>query len=196
MIEGEEPRQDSRAGLLEGWEGSMDMREISYKDLQLNPMTMFGDEWLALAAGNEQGWNAMTVAWGHLGAIWDRKGQPGCLPTAIAYVRPSRYTKAFMDREELFTLSLFGPEKRKALAYIGAHSGRDGDKCAEAGLSPVFEDGTVYLAEAKLVLVCRKLYQSTLSAEGFVDPALLDENYPKRDLHDMYVGEIIRVLVP
>ena len=93
-------------------------------------------------------------------------------------------------------MGLYPEEIRQALGDLGAHSGRDGDKCAEAGLSPVFEDGTVYLADAKLVLVCRKLYRSTLSAEGFVDPALMDENYPKRDLHDMYVGEIIRVLVP
>ena len=171
------------------------MREISFRDLKINPMTMFGDEWLALAAGNEDGWNAMTVAWGHLGSIWDRRDRPGCLPTAIAYVRPSRYTLEFMDREDSFTLSLFGSEKRKALAYIGSHSGRDGDKCAEAGLSPVFEDGTVYLKDAKLVLVCRKLYEQWLTEDGFVDKALLDENYPKRDLHKMYVGEILRVLV-
>lgn len=172
------------------------MREIAYGDLRINPMTMFGDEWLALAAGNEGGWNAMTVAWGHLGAIWGRPGRPGSLPTAVVYVRPSRYTKEFMDREGQFTLSLFGPERRKALAAIGSRSGRDGDKCAEAGLSPVFDGGTVYLDGAKLVLVCWKLYQAPLAAEGFVEPGLLDANYPERDLHEMYVGEITRVLVP
>ena len=49
------------------------MKEISWKDLKLNPMTAFGSEWFALAAGNEKdGCNAMTIAWGHLGAIWDR----------------------------------------------------------------------------------------------------------------------------
>ena len=49
---------------------------------------------------------------------------------------------------------------------------------------------------AKLVLVCRKLYQAPLAAEGFVEPGLLDANYPERDLHEVYVGEITRVLVP
>ncbi len=171
------------------------MKEVSWKDLKLNPMTAFGSDWFALAAGNERdGCNAMTVAWGHLGAIWGREGSPDCLPTAVVYVRPSRYTKEFMDREALFTLSLFDRSKRAALGYIGAHSGRDGDKLASAGLKPVYADGTVYLEGARLVLICRKLYTAPLTEEGFVDKAVVDYDYPKRDFHQFYIGEIIKVL--
>lgn len=40
------------------------MKEISIEKLQVNPMTMFGRDWCLICAGNEQnGFNAMTVAW-------------------------------------------------------------------------------------------------------------------------------------
>ena len=61
--------------------------------------------------------------------------------------------------------------------------------------TPVFGDGYTYFAEAKLILVCRKLYRAPLAEEGFLDPALLERNYPQRDLHDIYYGEIVKVLV-
>ena len=139
------------------------MKEVSWKDLKLNPMTAFGSDWFALAAGTERdGCNAMTVAWGHLGAIWGREGSPDCLPTAVVYVRPSRYTKEFMDREALFTLSLFDRSKRAALGYIGAHSGRDGDKAAAAHLTVKPLDGCVTFTEARETFVCRKLYMHQL----------------------------------
>lgn len=171
------------------------MKEISWNELKLNPMTMFGEEWFALAAGNEQdGANAMTIAWGHLGSLWERGSHANRLPTAVVYVRPSRYTKKLLDQEGLFTLSLFDADRKKALGYLGSHSGRYGDKFAVAGLTPVFEDGTIYCKEAKMVFVCRKLYQMPLKEEGFVDRELVDFNYPLRDFHEMYIGEIMKVL--
>ena len=80
------------------------MKEIKLEELNLNPFTAFGKDWMALSAGNEQdGCNSMTVSWGHVGIVWD--DEKGYLPTAIVYVRPQRYTKKFMDCEEYFTLS-------------------------------------------------------------------------------------------
>ena len=100
-----------------------------------------------------------------------------------------------MDREELYTLCFF-PGFRKELTYLGTKSGRDEDKVANAGLTPVFGEGFTYFAEAGLVLVCRKLYRAPLVEEGFLDQEVLEKNYPRRDLHDVYVGEIVKVLVP
>ena len=98
------------------------MREISVEQLQLDPVKMIAGDWMLITAGNEQrGYNTMTASWGHLGSIW---GHGGGLPTAVVYLRPQRYTKEFVDREELFTLTFFSEEYRKALAYLGRHSGR------------------------------------------------------------------------
>lgn len=175
------------------------MKEILIEELQINPMTMFGKDWCLICAGNEQGgFNAMTVAWGQLGAVWDRKTPKGktIIPTATVFIRPQRYTKEFFDREELFTICAFGQDRKmkKALAYMGTHSGRDGDKAAKAGLTPVFADNTAYFHEASLVFVCRKLYHMPLQESGFVEKQIVTENYPQKDFHEVYVGEIIKVL--
>ena len=84
------------------------------------------------------------------------------LPTAVVYLRPQRYTKEFIDREEMFTLSVFDRAYKKALAYLGTHSGRDGDKISPTGLTPIFDENTTYFAEAEMVLICRKLYHAPL----------------------------------
>ena len=81
------------------------------------------------------------------------------------------------------------------MAYLGSVSGRDEDKIGKAGLTPVYADNTVYFEEAKLVLICKKLYQSELQESGFLYQETIDQNYPQRDLHTMYVGKIEKVLV-
>ena len=168
------------------------MREISVDRLQLDPVKMIAGGWMLITAGNEErGYNTMTASWGHLGSIW---GHGGGLPTAVVYLRPQRYTKEFVDREELFTITVFPEEYRKALGYLGSHSGRDGDKVAAAGLTPVFEGEFTTFAEAKVTLVCRKLYRGTIEADGFVDRSIVAEHYPKADFHDFYIGQIIKVL--
>lgn len=165
------------------------MKEISVQELMCNPVTMLADEWMLITAGTkESGYNTMTISWGHLGCIWGK-------PTAVVYVRPQRYTKEFVDREELFTLTVFPEKYHEALVYLGSHSGRDEDKVAVSGLTPVFGEGYTAFAEAKMTLVCRKLYRAPLTEEGFLDRNVLERNYPQRDFHDLYVGEMIKVLV-
>lgn len=169
------------------------MKEISVTELQMNPMDMIAKEWMLVTAGNrERGYNTMTASWGHLGSIW---GHGGGLPTAVVYLRPQRYTKEFVDREEYFTITVFPEEYRKALGYLGSHSGRDGDKVAVVGLTPVFEGDYTTFAEAKLTLVCRKLYRGSLDAAGFVDESIIGEHYPKSDFHDFYIGHIVKALI-
>lgn len=165
------------------------MKEITVKELNIHPVKEISDGWMLLTAGTEGSYNTMTCSWGHIGSLW------GCANgTAICYVRPQRYTKEFVDREPLYTLCFFPEEYKKQLSYLGSHSGRDEDKVANAGLTPVFGDGFTYFAEAKLVLVCRKLYQATLTEEGFLDKSILQKHYPSRDLHDMYIGQIEKIL--
>ena len=169
------------------------MKEIPYSQLSINPMTLIGKEWMLLTAGTkDRGYNTMTCSWGHLGSIW---GHGGGLPTSVCYVRPQRYTKEFVDREELYTLCFFDGRK-KELAYLGTHSGREEDKVAAVGLTPAFGDGYTYFEEARLVLVCKKLYRAPLVEEGFFHPETVEDNYPNRDFHDLYIGQILEVLVP
>ena len=167
------------------------MKQIDYKDMQFNPFNLIGGDWMLVTAGNEQtGCNTMTVSWGHLGCLWGHND-----PSAVIYIRPSRYTKKFVDAEPYFTLSVLDGSYKKQLAYLGSVSGRDEDKISKAGLTPVYADGAVYFKEAKMVLVCRKMYAQELKEEGFFYQETLDQSYPQRDFHTMYVGKIEKILV-
>ena len=164
------------------------MKEIERSQLTLDPFALIGGDWFLLTAGTEaRGYNTMTCSWGHFGPLW-------ASDTAVVYVRPQRYTKEFVDREELYTLSFFDGRK-KELGYLGSRSGRDEDKVAAVGLTPVFENGYTYFKEAKLVIVCKKLYQAPLKEEYFLDKETVEKNYPDRDFHDLYVGKIEKILV-
>ena len=171
----------------------MSFKKVDAKEFNLNPFTTISDEWMLLSAGTEDnGYNTMTVSWGHLGAIW---GTGKGMPTAVVYVRPQRYTKEFIDKEEYFTLSVLEDGYKEQLAYLGAHSGRDGDKIKETKLTPEFLDRTVCFAEAKTVFVCRKLYHAPIVEEGFLDKTIVEKHYPGKDFHEMYIGEIVEILV-
>lgn len=167
------------------------MREISVYDMPGNVFDLIGHDWMLITAGNqERGYNTMTASWGHMGTIWG-----GNKPTSVIYIRPQRYTKQFVDREDYYTLCFFPDGYRQQLTHLGTHSGRDGDKVTACGLTPVFDGDVTYFAEAKLTLVCRKIFRAPLKEEYFLDRDVMDAAYPQRDFHDMYVGEIVRVLV-
>ena len=42
--------------------------------------------------------------------------------------------------------------------------------------------------------ICRKLYHAPLVEEGFVEDGLAEYNYAQKDIHEMYIAEIIKVL--
>lgn len=157
---------------------------ISPNQIQGNPFELIGKDWMLITAGDANKCNTMTASWGQLGIMWNK-------PVAMAYIRPQRFTRQFVEEQARFTLSFFdGDRYRPALNLLGTKSGRDGDKIAEAGLHTVLLDNTPAFEEAKLVLVCRKLYQADLQQPHFIDPALVGQYYPDKDFHRLYVGEI------
>lgn len=161
-------------------------RETDPARIDDNFIRAIGQEWMLITAGDAERCNTMTASWGFVGEMWGR-------PAAMVVLRPSRYTKEFVDRKERLTLSFFEEKYRKALQYCGTHSGRDGDKIAEAGLTRCLTDGgTPALAEARLILECRKMYVDELRADRFLEPELAEKWYPKRDFHTFYVLEIER----
>ena len=66
---------------------------------------------------------------------------------------------------------------------------------AETGLTPVFDEAAPYFAEAKMVLICRKLHKQPIDPAGFIDPSIDATCYPEKDYHEMFVGSIEKVLV-
>ena len=163
-------------------------RKISPEQIQDNPFALIGKDWALLTAAKADGsFNSMTASWGGVGILWNK-------PVCYLFVRPQRYTHEFTEEGDRLTASFFGEGYRKQLTLCGRVSGRDTDKVAACGFTPVREDGAVYYEEARLVLVCRKLYTGKIDPDGFFDKELLS-NYPAADYHTVYVYEIEEVLI-
>lgn len=142
-------------------------------------------------AGTPEKFNTCTISWGSLGSIWGNAGK--AKPIVTIYIHPTRYTNEFLRSNELFTVSFFPKEHRKDLAILGKLSGRDCDKVAKTSLTPEFTDGTVTFKEATTVLVCRRLYHAPMLKEN-IDPEIVSEIYPDRDAHDIFIGEIMKII--
>ncbi|MDL2327094.1 flavin reductase [Ruminococcaceae bacterium OttesenSCG-928-A11] len=169
----------------------MPFKTVSPCDLRDNFFQRIGTDWMLVCAGTMDSHNAMTASWGQVGQLWNK-------PVATCYVRPQRHTYGFMEDSGRYTLSFFAPgEHRRALELMGTKSGRDGDKIAEAGLAVAGfgQQQTPGFKGASLVLVCRKLYRQDMTADCFVDPTLVQVNYPGQDFHRAYIGEIEEVFV-
>ncbi|MBQ7386306.1 MAG: flavin reductase [Ruminococcus sp.] len=163
----------------------MGFKEIDIKELEFSPFEKIGKQWMLITAGNKEAFNTMTASWGGLGVLWNKN-------VAFTFIRPSRYTFEFCEKEEYFTLTFFSEEYRKALSFCGTKSGRDVDKCKETGLTPVFDAEAPYFEEAELVLVCKKLYAQDMDKVCVVDDAVLTNYGEDEPMHRMYVGEIVK----
>ena len=147
---------------------------------------IFDKQWALVTAGTPESFNTMTISWGGLGTLWN-------MPAATVYVRPSRYTHEFMDRERFFTVSFFGEEHRRALGLLGSKSGRDGDKLALTRLTARAAGDGVGYAQAALTLVCKKIYSEQLKKDRI--PAEAVTTFYSGDdgiePHYMYIGEVV-----
>lgn len=161
------------------------LTEITAKEIDKNTIDLIADEWMLISAGDKNGYNMMTASWGGMGEMWGKD-------VAVCVIRPQRYTYEFVEKSEKFTLSFYGDNK-KIHAICGKKSGRNTDKAKEAGLDPVFTDGTVTFKQARMTLVCRKLYKQQIDPDCFTDKSLLS-NY-NGDYHYVFVGEIEKIYI-
>ena len=76
------------------------MKEINIREIGESPVKLLADEWALLTAGGEGAWNTMTVSWGGVGELWGKD-------VTFVFVRPQRYTKEFMEKNDYFSLCFF-----------------------------------------------------------------------------------------
>ena len=167
----------------------MTRQPISTDQFKSNPVYLWQTQWLALVAGDfaKNEYNAMTVAWGSFGCMWKR-------PFVQIVVRPGRYTYEFLEKYDTFTLNVFPESQKNALNILGSKSGRDGDKIAETGLTltPSKQIAAPAFEEAELIFECKKIYFQDMNPGNFLD-ARIDHNYPQKDYHRIYFGEIAAI---
>ena len=99
-----------------------------------------------------------------------------------------------MEQQNRLTLTFLGEAGRAAHKVCGSKSGRDLDKVAATGLKPLaLADDAVTFEQARLTLVCRKMYKGHFEPEKFLDKEQLERWYndrPGGGLHDVYFLEI------
>lgn len=166
-----------------------EIREIKPVEIKENPIELFDRKWALVTAGVPGEVNTMTISWGSLGELWGR-------PVVTVYVSSSRYTHDFMEKNGNFTVTFFPEEQRGTLQYLGSHSGRDGDKIAESGLTLEWlESGLPSFEEADMIIEARKIYGAPFDGSGFGDvPSRLYAS-GRMGVHSVYVGEIEHVWV-
>ncbi len=162
--------------------------EISPEQIEKNPFTMIGKEWMLIGAESGDKVNAMTASWGGLGVLWHHN-------VAFCFIRPGRFTKTLMDQADRFSLTFFDESYRDTLNYFGKVSGRDEDKIKAQNLTVAHADGAPYFTEGNLVIICEKLYRGAILPEDLIDESIDSRHYPKKDYHDMYIGKIVKVLL-
>jgi flavin reductase (DIM6/NTAB) family NADH-FMN oxidoreductase RutF len=161
-------------------------KEISAESIQKNVFKLINKDWMMITAGKIDRYNMMTASWGGFGILWN-------MEVCFCFIRPTRYTYDFMEEEKFFTICLFDEEYRDVLNYCGTKSGRDIDKMSYERLTPKSGGhGSVYFAESRMFIECRKIYFQDLDPANFLDPKI-EKNYPIKDYHRLYLGEIVKV---
>ena len=144
----------------------MKFEKIDITKENINPFQRIGQDWMLISAEREGKVNTMTASWGMMGVFWGKN-------VVTVGIRPQRFTKEFVDAGEFFTLTFFDK-----ISKVGFHVVKTDEE------QPTFEEG-------KMVFVCKKLMETQLNPEEFIDPEVDGRWYPQKDYHHMYTAEVI-----
>ena len=135
------------------------MKEIATAEWNANPFTMIGKDDVLVAAERNGKVNAMTAGWGGLGVMWGKD-------VVFIVIRPSRYTKEFVDAGERFSVVHMGSDSKKLMTYMGTVSGRDEDKIAHEGLTLIPGEASpcFYEANVNICLLYTSITEITATA--------------------------------
>lgn len=129
--------------------------------------------------------NTMTVGWGAVGYMWKKE-------VLFIPVRSTRYTKKILDECNEFTVSVPNSTAlSEELAYCGKVSGRDEDKFKKANLEKVKAKklDTYTVGGCDFYYECKVIAKVEIKEEDMI-PELLG-NYPVKNFHTLYIGEIV-----
>lgn len=160
-----------------------EFKSINFEDyLSKNIVNQLNNEWCLITAGKIDSYNTMTASWGGFGILWHRQ-------VAFIFIRPNRYTYEFTEKNKAFSISFFPKQYKDILTFCGRNSGRQVDKMKLEKISPIEINNTIAFNEAELVFTCNKLYADNLKPELFLDTTI-EKEYPKKQYHKLYIGEI------
>lgn len=163
-------------------------KEIKPEELNESAFQLIGNDWMLITAKKEDKVNTMTASWGSFGIMWGKN-------VVSIVLRPQRFTKEFIDASSTFSLTFFDNSFRKDLSYLGTVSGRDEDKLSKTNLTVSYLEDTPCFEEAKLTIICKKLYAQNLEPECFIEKELDKKWYPEKDYHTLYIAEVEKIFI-
>lgn len=162
-------------------------RDICLRDFKENVIDIISNEYMLITAGSKEGYNMMTASWGFMGEMWGED-------SVAVVVRPSRYTMKFLEDNDCFTITFYGNNK-DIHKICGSKSGRNVDKTALTGLTPVYDGDYIWFDEARLVLKIKKKYVQPMSKAYLTDKTVDEKWYKDGDWHNLIIGSIERIYV-
>ncbi len=152
-------------------------------DYNINPFTKFDKDWAIVTAGTKDKFNSMTISWGSMGTIWNKK-------VITIYIRPERYTYEFIKNNDYFTVSFYDNKYKDKLLVFGTKSGKDIDKVKETNFTPKYLDNSITYEEAKETFVCKKIYCEQMNKDNLSEE--VKSFYGDMgEAHYIIVGEVI-----
>ena len=76
------------------------LTKISEEELKDNVFRLVGADWMLITAGDVNAYNTMTASWGAMGVLWNKN-------VCFCFIRPTRHTRLFVEKNKMFTLSFF-----------------------------------------------------------------------------------------
>ena len=161
----------------------MELVKIDARELD-NAVKAIGSDWMLITVEDKDNGrvNAMTASWGAMGVLWGKN-------ICVCFVRPERHTYSLLEKQKEFSIAFLPEEYRDAYRVCGRESGRDTDKLGKCGLTVCTVGNSPIIAEAKVALTCRVLYEDDIKEDCFLDRELL-KNYENGGYHRVYVCEI------
>lgn len=162
-------------------------KQISPDKIPGNIYKMLSEDWMLVTAGSKDQFNMMTASWGGLGNLYNK-------PVAFCFINPTRHTYQLLENNDTYTLSFYTETYRDALNYCGSHSGKNEDKVKGSGLTQITTpSGSQAFSEAWMIIECKKMVAQQFTPEAIYSPEAKDKW--GKDLHKMFIGEIINVWV-
>jgi len=163
--------------------------EVNYTERLSETLAALSSPGSLLVSADSQGKpNVMAIGWGLIGPCWGK-------PLFLVAVRPSRYTNGLIKARGEFTVNVMPKAMAETVAYCGEVSGRDHDKFADKGLTPVagrtVEVPTI--GEAVISYECRVMHSNQVIPEALA-AEIRSSVYPRGDYHTIFFGEIRAVL--
>jgi flavin reductase (DIM6/NTAB) family NADH-FMN oxidoreductase RutF len=131
--------------------------------------------------------NAMTAAWGGICC-----SKPPCVGISL---RKATYSYGNITKREAFTVNVPSENYAKAADYFGIVSGRNEDKFAVTGLTPVKSDlvDAPYVKEFPLVLECKVIRTNVIGLHTHFVGEIMDVKADETVLGDEGLPDIVAV---